>query len=65
MGLSQQSVADLFDWNRDAMSKVETGKNNLTLHQYLTLVRFLQEAVPLDHPALALADQLSHRRVRR
>lgn len=65
LGLSQDSIAKLFGWNRDAMSKIETGKNNLSLHDYLTIVMFLREAAPPDHPALALANQLTYGGIRR
>jgi transcriptional regulator with XRE-family HTH domain len=56
--LSQQDVADVFGWKRDAVSKIETGKNNLYLDEYLVLVKFLAAGIPTDHPALALAERL-------
>lgn len=65
LDMPQQSVANLFGWKRDAVSKIETGKNEISLHDYIMVVRFLQAAVPEDHPALALADQLMKRRFRR
>jgi transcriptional regulator with XRE-family HTH domain len=55
-GLSQQAVADLFGWQRDAISKVERGERNLTVYDYLRLLRFFRDVAP-DHPALALAER--------
>jgi transcriptional regulator with XRE-family HTH domain len=58
LGWSQQDVGDLFGWNRDAVSKVETGKNNISLHDYLVIVRSLAEGIPRRHPAVALMTRL-------
>jgi transcriptional regulator with XRE-family HTH domain len=63
--VSQQAVGEVFGWGRDAMSKVELGKNNLTLHDYCVVVDFLRDVIPPDHPSLALADSLLGRRPRR
>lgn len=52
--MPQQQIADMFGWQRDAVSKIETGKNNLSLYDYLQIVRWLGEMEP-NHPALALA----------
>lgn len=57
-GLSQAAVAEVFGWQRDAISKIECGKNSLTVLEYLTLVDFLRAFYPPDAPAVALADVL-------
>lgn len=51
--LSQQTVSDIFGWNRDAMSKVENGVTHLPLVNYLRIMDMLKEADP-QHPAHAL-----------
>lgn len=53
---SQAEMAEWFDWQRDALSKTETGKNNLTLYDYLKLMRHYAAVMP-KHPALALANR--------
>ncbi len=55
-GLSQQDVADVFDWRRNAISKLERGDLNISLYQYLDLVRFSEDFLPPDHAGVALAD---------
>jgi transcriptional regulator with XRE-family HTH domain len=56
-GLSQATVADVFGWNRDAMSKIERGATPLGMFEYLRLMLFYRERVP-EHPAVALAARL-------
>lgn len=53
-GVSQQTVADVFDWNRDAMSKVESGQTDISLYSFLTICDFLRDFMPPDHPATQL-----------
>lgn len=55
-GLSQEDIADYMGWKRDAISKVENGRNQLSVYDYLTLMRFFREIEP-NHPALPLADR--------
>ena len=52
--LSLESVAEVFGWNRDAISKIERGQRNMLLSDYLTLMLFYRDLAP-GHPALALA----------
>lgn len=61
--MPQQAVADLFGWQRDAISKIENGRTNLSLYDYLRLMIFLRDTQP-DHPAVTLADHLIPRRRR-
>lgn len=63
-GRSQQSIAELFNWGRDAISKLETGKNDVYLYDYLKMVNSFRETVP-DHPALFLYDYLFPKRKHR
>lgn len=56
LGLSQRDIADRFEWERDAISKVETGKTALSAANYCLMIDILREAVPADHPGLAFAD---------
>jgi transcriptional regulator with XRE-family HTH domain len=56
-GMTQAEVSSWMDWNRDALSKIETGRNNISVYDYLKIMNFLRDAVPVDHPALALADR--------
>lgn len=62
--LPQQAVADLFQWKRDAISKLERGLLNISLVDYLRLVDFLREFLP-DHPAVPLAEHILRPRRRR
>jgi transcriptional regulator with XRE-family HTH domain len=55
--LSQQAVAEVFGWTRDAMSKVERGVYPLGMYEYLRLIAFYRDLEP-DHPAVALANRL-------
>ena len=57
-GLSQQSIADLFGWGRDAISKLESGSIATTVYNYLALMQFLASDVEPDHPAVILARRL-------
>ena len=57
-GLSQAAVAEVFGWQRDAISKIERGKNGLTVLEYLTLVHRLRDHFPEAHPAVPLADAM-------
>lgn len=55
-GIPQEAVAEVLDWSgRDPVSKVERGKTNLSLYDYLRLMDFYRELAP-DHPAVALSD---------
>ncbi|WP_419900618.1 helix-turn-helix domain-containing protein [Roseomonas sp. USHLN139] len=64
-GMTQQEVADIFNWNRDAVSKIESGSINISLHHYLQIIQQFKELYP-DHPALPLYDYLTKpRRARR
>lgn len=64
-GLSQDEVAQyVFGWGRDAMSKIESGKNSLFLHDYMLMCHFFREVIPEGHPGVALADSLLPRRGR-
>lgn len=56
-GVSQQQVADIFGWQRDAISKLERGLFNVSLANYLQLMDWLREGAPANHPGLALADR--------
>ena len=56
--LSQAAVADMFGWERDAISKIERGVNSLTLYDYLRLMTWLRDELDPAHPALALAERL-------
>ena len=56
-GLTGTQLAAIFGWGRDAISKLETGKNDTYLYDYLKIVRALQRADP-GHPAVALAEML-------
>lgn len=56
-GVPQQTIADLFGWQRDAVAKLENGTNQIQLYDYLRLMRSFAELAP-EHPALPLADQL-------
>ncbi len=56
-GKSQQEIADLFGWNRDAVSKIETGKVSVSLRSYLVIMRFCAPPES-DHPGVALAEKL-------
>jgi hypothetical protein len=47
----------MFNWSRDAMSKVERGDTAIGLFDYLRLMDFYRERVP-SHPAVALANRL-------
>lgn len=58
-GISQQAVADLFDWQRDALSKLERGNTDISLYSFLIICDFLREFLPPDHPALALYESLT------
>jgi transcriptional regulator with XRE-family HTH domain len=53
-GVAQQAVADVFGWNRDAVSKIERGVTRLSLIDYLRTMDFLREVDP-DHPGVVLA----------
>jgi transcriptional regulator with XRE-family HTH domain len=58
-GLSQEAVAEqIFGWGRDAMSKIESAKNSVYLHDYLLLCQFFREQAPYGHPGVLLADLL-------
>lgn len=56
-GASQEMVADLFGWTRDALSKIERGIRPISLFEYLNVMWFLRSSKP-DHPAVALAGLL-------
>jgi DNA-binding XRE family transcriptional regulator len=63
-GLSQQAIADLYEWNRDAVSKFETGKRRMSLFDYLRFIDLMREQIPA-HPAVPLADHmLAWRRIK-
>ena len=53
-GWTQEQLADLFGWNRDAISKIESGKRPVALYEYLQLLWFLRD-VDLNHPGVSLA----------
>jgi DNA-binding XRE family transcriptional regulator len=55
-GFTQQEVADLFGWGRDAISKLESGTLNVSLADYLLLVHFLRDHLPPGYPAVVLHD---------
>lgn len=63
-GLSQDAVAEVLGWGRDAISKIETGKNGLRLYDYLLLMEFLRDGSP-GHPAHSLRERLNSRRLPR
>ena len=54
-GMTQAAVADIFGWERDAVSKIEAGKVRIRLIDYLAVVKFCRHAIP-GHPAIALAE---------
>lgn len=56
-GLSQESVADLFNWSRDAISKIERGDRPLGMYEWLRLMQFYRDAIP-NHPGVALVARL-------
>jgi len=56
-GLSQQAVADLYEWNRDAVSKFERGVRRMSLFDYLRFMDLMREQLPA-HPAVPLADHM-------
>lgn len=62
-GLSQAAVGEIFGWNRDAVSKIERGTNQIYLDDYIMLSRFLMAANP-GHPSHALVEHLLPRRRR-
>ena len=55
-GLSQDQIAQLMGWHgRDTMSKMERGLLNISLAEFLRLIRFMDDHLPKSHPAIALA----------
>jgi transcriptional regulator with XRE-family HTH domain len=65
LGWSQSQLGDQLGLKtRSGYEKLENGKVKLSLHQYLIVVDFLREAIPADHPALELANQLLNRKAR-
>jgi DNA-binding XRE family transcriptional regulator len=60
--ISQQSLAEVFGWSKAAISKIENGRNDVYLSDYLKIVNLMRAAVP-GHPAIALHDYLFGRRV--
>jgi transcriptional regulator with XRE-family HTH domain len=57
LGLPQQAIAKLFGEGRDSISKLERGEYEIPLTKYLEIVRYLEETLPNDHPAIALANR--------
>jgi transcriptional regulator with XRE-family HTH domain len=53
-GVSQAAVADLFGWQRNAISKLEAGRTTTNIYNYLRLINFLAHDTEPDHPARAL-----------
>ena len=52
--VSQESLAELLNWNKDAISKIERGVNSTSFYDYLKLMMPFAHDNP-DHPALDLA----------
>jgi DNA-binding XRE family transcriptional regulator len=63
-GMSQASLSDVFGWERFAISKLETGRNDVYLFDYLKMADFLRDVLP-DHPAVALHDFIFKKPARR
>lgn len=56
-GLSQTQVGDFIGWMKDSVSKLERGGIDITLYDYLVLMRNLKDVDP-NHPAMPLVDHL-------
>jgi transcriptional regulator with XRE-family HTH domain len=52
--LKQEEFGGVLGFNRDAISNIERGINNMSVYEYLRLVQFVRADAP-DHPALLLA----------
>jgi predicted transcriptional regulator len=61
LGISQEEICNLMGWGRFALSKIENGKTNLSLFEYLRLMSLLQEANK-DHPAFLLLNRYGGRK---
>lgn len=57
-GASQDVIARRFGWNRDAISKIETGKNAVSMYHYLNIAQLLRDDIAEDHPVRALLDHM-------
>ena len=57
-GLSQTGVAELFGWEKAAVSKMENGLVRIRLSDYLTLAKHVRHFIP-GHPGVALADHFA------
>ena len=55
-GVSQYAIAELFGWERDAVSKLEVGRVRVKLDDYIRIAKFCRDAIP-GHPAVALAER--------
>ena len=56
--VTQSELADLFGWEKAAVSKLESGMVRVRLADYLAIMRYLREFVP-GHPGVALADHFA------
>ncbi len=61
----QRVISDRFNWGRDATSKLEKGKTDISLYNYLQLVDELQDFLPKSHPGVALMAHFEIGRARR
>ena len=63
--LTQQDVADLYGWGRDAIKKVEMGERGLSVAAYIGIVRYfaVDDFAPPTHPAVALAEYFATNRI--
>lgn len=61
--VSLEQLGEVVDMNRDAVSKIETGKNHVYLDDYIEFVKsFPTRVIPEDHPARALVKLYARRR---
>lgn len=63
-GYTQEGIAELFGWNRDAVSKLENGSRRIRMADFLQVVDFCREAIP-GHPAVALIEHYAPAKSRR
>jgi len=71
--ISGEAIGEAIDVQRDAISKVETGKNKMYLDDYIMVVRYFTNVptykaiavsvIPTDHPALALSHHFRRRAI--
>lgn len=63
--MTQESLADVLGWGKDAVSKLERGLLDIKLRDYLTLVSTLALFLPRDHPGRALVEHVRFRSLQR